>query len=156
VQVELASIQKQITDPRDDLGLGWSLPESLRDRSGELLERERDLLKYRSQAWFDRVGEFSADMDWEFVRGFVEQVTCTAADWLAHGDAIRARHPVTRVRLTTLPAIDQVGHRPGTGYTYVIRGRERAVVMPYGSVYETTLPELLKLEWPGVTFDLPP
>ena len=36
-------------------------------------------------------------------RGFVERVTCTAADWLAHADAIRATHPVTRVRLTTWP-----------------------------------------------------
>ncbi|VTR98826.1 unnamed protein product [Gemmata massiliana] len=35
------------------------------------------------------------------VRGFVECVTCGADDWLAHGDAIRREHPVTRVQLTT-------------------------------------------------------
>lgn len=38
---------------------------------------------------------------WEFRRGFVHSVTCTAADWLTRGDAIRAAHPVTRVVLTT-------------------------------------------------------
>jgi uncharacterized protein (TIGR02996 family) len=37
-------------------------------------------------------------------RGFVEAVTCTAADWLAHADAILAEHPVTAVTLTTMPA----------------------------------------------------
>lgn len=39
-------------------------------------------------------------------RGFVDQVTCTAADWLAHADALLAAHPVTAVRLTTLPPTD--------------------------------------------------
>jgi uncharacterized protein (TIGR02996 family) len=33
-------------------------------------------------------------------RGFVECVTCTASDWLRHGDAIRAAQPVREVRLT--------------------------------------------------------
>lgn len=34
-------------------------------------------------------------------RGFVFSVTLTAHDWLDHGDAILAEHPVTEVRLTT-------------------------------------------------------
>lgn len=41
-----------------------------------------------------------------FRRGFVEEVACTAADWLAHGDAIRRAQPVWRVRLTTWPQVD--------------------------------------------------
>jgi uncharacterized protein (TIGR02996 family) len=45
----------------------------------------------------------------EFSRGFVAAVTCSADDWLAHGDAIRERHPVERVALTTPFAIDQIG-----------------------------------------------
>lgn len=45
---------------------------------------------------------------WEFCRGFVESVECTAADWIAHGDAILAAHPVTKVTLTTWPG------EPGT------------------------------------------
>lgn len=36
-------------------------------------------------------------------RGFVESVTCSAADWLRHADAITAAHPVERVTLTSLP-----------------------------------------------------
>jgi hypothetical protein len=36
-------------------------------------------------------------------RGFVESLTCTAADWLAHADAIRSRHPVRCVQLTDRP-----------------------------------------------------
>jgi uncharacterized protein (TIGR02996 family) len=40
-------------------------------------------------------------------RGFVESVTCTAADWLAHADAILAAHPVVEVRLTTRPDVSE-------------------------------------------------
>lgn len=32
-------------------------------------------------------------------RGFAEEVTCRAADWLAHADAVLARHPVREVRV---------------------------------------------------------
>jgi uncharacterized protein (TIGR02996 family) len=35
-------------------------------------------------------------------RGFVESVTCTAADWMEHAAAILAAHPVRKVRLTEL------------------------------------------------------
>jgi uncharacterized protein (TIGR02996 family) len=34
-----------------------------------------------------------------FRRGFVESVTCSCADWLAHGPAVVAAQPVTAVRL---------------------------------------------------------
>ncbi len=42
--------------------------------------------------------------DWSltFRRGFVAAVTCTAQDWLAHGDAITAAQPIEEVTLTTL------------------------------------------------------
>jgi hypothetical protein len=50
---------------------------------------------------------------YQFRRGFLESVTCTAADWLAHGDAIYAREPVTEVTLTTWPTL----------YTYRNRAR---------------------------------
>lgn len=42
---------------------------------------------------------------WQFRRGFIDSITCTAADWLAHADAILAQHPVQTVRLTTWPEI---------------------------------------------------
>ncbi len=38
-------------------------------------------------------------------RGFVAAVTCTAADWLEHGDAILAAQPVEEVKLTTWPEL---------------------------------------------------
>lgn len=68
-------------------------------------------------------------------RGFLDAVTLAAADWLAHGDAIRARHPVKSVRLTTWPG-ETVGWN-----------REPSFLRPDGNVeYEG---------WPGVTFQLP-
>jgi uncharacterized protein (TIGR02996 family) len=39
-------------------------------------------------------------------RGFVRDTRLSAADWLTHADAILARHPVTRVTLTTCPRDD--------------------------------------------------
>lgn len=42
----------------------------------------------------------------EFRRGFIASVTCTAADWLEHGDAIREQHPVTRVALMGMQGWD--------------------------------------------------
>ena len=39
-------------------------------------------------------------LEWEFRRGFVEQVACSCADWLQHGVAIVQSQPVLEVRLT--------------------------------------------------------
>ena len=38
-----------------------------------------------------------------FRRGFADEVTCTAEDWLAHGKDARRLHPITRVNLATEP-----------------------------------------------------
>jgi len=38
-----------------------------------------------------------------FRRGFLDKVTCSAEDWIAHAGALLAAHPVTRVTLTTWP-----------------------------------------------------
>lgn len=50
-----------------------------------------------------------------FRRGFVEALTCTAEDWIAHADAITAEHPIREVQLTT-----EVGwsHRNGSVYLH--------------------------------------
>jgi len=45
-------------------------------------------------------GYAPSDGDAVVRRGFLDAVTCPAADWLAHGDAIYAREPVPRVVLT--------------------------------------------------------
>ena len=36
-----------------------------------------------------------------FRRGFADEVTCAAADWLRHGLDVRRLHPIVRVNLTT-------------------------------------------------------
>ncbi len=66
-------------------------------------------------------------------RGFVECVTCDAADWLTHADAITAAHPVREVTLTTRPFGD-VDFGPTRQW--------------WG--------ELSAKLWPGITFTLPP
>jgi uncharacterized protein (TIGR02996 family) len=67
-----------------------------------------------------------------FRRGFVEEVTCTADDWLAHGYAIVGATPVRLVRLTTLP-------------------RDYEAV-----VYNGKLMAWSGSRWPGIKFELPP
>lgn len=65
-------------------------------------------------------------------RGFAEVVSVTAADWLAHGDAIFQRHPVRTVRLTTRPLVLGWG-------------------VPNGQLLA-----ILADRWEGVEFELPP
>ncbi len=103
-----------------------------------------------------------------FVRGFVESVTCTAADWLAHADAIRAAQPVTKVRLTMYPGMDVSGDGVTT-LVYTVRGIPgefdlhvlRTVLGLLGSppralwADEVTL-GVFTCRYPGITFHLPP
>lgn len=42
-----------------------------------------------------------------FRRGFVEEVTCTAAEWLRHGQAVRERQPIRDLRLARCDAISR-------------------------------------------------
>lgn len=91
----------------------------------------------------------------DFRRGFPESVRCSAADWLAKGDAIRAAHPVTKVVLTTRPEI-WMEHGPRFGFD----GRERARDLGADALLELSGTEIrarmLQAEWPGVTFTIPP
>jgi uncharacterized protein (TIGR02996 family) len=52
-----------------------------------------------------------------FRRGFVESITCSCADWIAHGPAVVAVQPVTAVRLA-----DAVIHQSGGNSTYYVGG----------------------------------
>jgi uncharacterized protein (TIGR02996 family) len=86
-----------------------------------------------------------------WVRGFLESVTCTAAAWLQHGDAIRAAHPVTRVSLTTWPTWDF------NEYGAALTGRSRRDQLRGGDHGQRDIAErLLRGEWSGVSFELPP
>lgn len=82
-------------------------------------------------------------VEWDWHRGFVCEVRGPAAWWLAHGDAIRRAHPVTRVRLTavTREDVDAVCRR--------VLPREKQLVGKLAS-------ELFAEVWPGVGFEMPP
>lgn len=90
-----------------------------------------------------------------FVRGFVESVTCSAADWVAHGDTIRARQPVRLVVLTSLP--DSRWMVGGASEPQVkLRDRERWhrwTEIRLGNAAPVEC--LLRAEWPGVVFEVP-
>ncbi len=79
--------------------------EALRRREGELLGvpmSDTRSVTYPVWSFFDRLPGDPA-FQYAFRRGFVQAVTCTAADWLEHGDAVVAAMPVEEVSLTTVP-----------------------------------------------------
>lgn len=117
-----------------------------------LRARERELLGLGRDRWFDHwltswTSDLAADMVAGyypensnvpavlagFRRGFVESLTLTAADWLAHAEAMLSCQPVREVRLTTWPTND---------------GR------PFGA--REHVEAAMADQWPGVKFALPP
>lgn len=130
-------------------------------RCVELRRRERELsASSRVHEWFMPIrgtgarDAFAGHFGWGFRRGFVESVTCSAKDWYAHGDAIRAAQPVTRVKLTTGPVESEeltVGSR--IGRIWRVAGRQ--VEFPHAFCPPSTR-MLLERRWPGVEFELPP
>lgn len=103
----------------------------------------------------------------QYARGFVESVTCASADWLAHGDAILAQHPVTAVRLTTRPIVAGgaygsywLPHDPQRKAFPVSQVhaicRERCGITP-PDVTSDDLKALVTMEirWPRVRFTMP-
>lgn len=65
-------------------------------------------------------------------RGFVSHITCSWSDWRTHADAILARQPIERVKLTDRPVLH------GT------------------VVYGDRVSEILQTHWEGIEFELPP
>ena len=59
---------------------------------------------YSAKPRQEEIGDFHCT----YRRGFVAVVTCTAADWLAHGDAITACQPVEKVRFSVMPTDDEL------------------------------------------------
>jgi uncharacterized protein (TIGR02996 family) len=149
---------------RDELPDGRSRQAFLRCRERELLEGGESAPRnyYR---WAGSVGALPAGRDgcfWEFRRGFVEAVTCTAADWIAHGDAILARQPVREATLTTQPELE-FGPHGGKDCPQDVRLRGRTWRHTDESLMAATRsgPDMLRTallaaEWPGVkTWCLP-
>ncbi len=91
-------------------------------------------------------------VDWTFRRGFVHALTLTAADCLAHLDAIRAAAPVQAVTLTTWPECMQ----PHGFRNPCRRFDETARIFPWCDACRLTAEESRAKRWPGITFTLPP
>ena len=94
-----------------------------------------------------------------FRRGFADEVTCPAEDWLAHGRDARRLHPITRVNLTTVPDHGLLSRwSDGARALVVVHGLNTNV--PLG---EPPTPErlrdyvlhILSVEFPEVAFTLP-
>jgi uncharacterized protein (TIGR02996 family) len=122
-------------------------------RSHELDRRARDLLRGDAvpgeyfENWVKWFLDVLPILPWDDrtwgtgygrpVRGFVEDVTCTAEWWLKNGDAVCKAQPVTKVELTTRPKMDFWG----------------------ADNYSAALADARKFEctrWRGVKFHLPP
>jgi hypothetical protein len=115
--------------PCPHCGLRWRWQELLGYPASGLPETMAAAGACRDCGWHHPIphGGFT----WEFRRGFVAAVRCSAADWLSAADAIRAAHPVTRVVLTDWPG----------------EGWPRIKTQPWGLGCD---------RWPGVTFEPPP
>jgi hypothetical protein len=149
------------------------------NRYDALRRRERELLKAHGAPWLPdtlpgaarflsgspgfRVFGGASDVDLLFRRGFVEEVTGSAGDWLAHGDAIRAAQPVARVTLTTLPEIGQQTGAAGDS-VYWLDGDPDPMLFTVHDLWawrdgshthESALLLMLGKRFPGVTFTLP-
>jgi uncharacterized protein (TIGR02996 family) len=133
-------------------GYTWTLP--LGDLFGEHLSSV--------QEWFC-IGNFSESVRWTCRRGFVESVTCRGDDWVRHGDAVLAEHPVREVVLTE-PAgfaarpeyggfrLDADTEKRVAATTAVQAECYRRVARAGESRGETVSLAILGVVWPGVTF----
>jgi uncharacterized protein (TIGR02996 family) len=137
-----------------------------------LRRRERELLESHRREWTNLVPGYVTDA-WaldeprppyvygarvQYRRGFVASITCTAADWLAHADAITAATPLEEVTLTNRPDLI-----PAVLYgSYSIAGRDTTVELPFADYRDVDnyrnaiILALLAAEWPAIKFTLPP
>jgi uncharacterized protein (TIGR02996 family) len=169
-RAELIRVQCELEKGRPRRPAGRRAPPGF--NRAALRRRERELLRhwkawvpfYSGQVFLDEPPgrhnreELAGYIGVRFRRGFVEGVTCSAAAWLARGDAIRRAQPVTRVTLTTWPL---VGRQRAPGhYRCWLNGD------PEGRLYDLddlrkapagrgVLRRLLAVRFPGITFQLP-
>lgn len=147
-----------------------------------LRRRERELFAGSGPKWWDDLpGKYRATIEnttiesacgkvFRVRRGFVDSITCTAADCLAHLDSILAAQPVREVTLTTWP---EVHSGPGNSvrirdlyrdfldFCTVEDARQYRMDHPGSGLLEAKrrlmTPHLLAAEWPRIkTWNLPP
>lgn len=127
--------------------------------SKALRKRERELLTLTNRwAWAGQpLGDLNNQVRpeyhtedpsgfmWDFHRGFIESVACTARGWIAYGDDVVAREPVTVVTLTTEPDLQY--HR---GWL-TLPGREKhGWRQDDEPTWQPLCLRLLRAEWPTV------
>jgi uncharacterized protein (TIGR02996 family) len=91
-----------------------------------------------------------------FRRGFVESVTCTAADWIQHAAEIRRAAPIREVTLTDVPTV----YYGADQNSYEIAGSLDMPCITQGTLVgywrRQAASFLLPLRFPGIAFTLPP
>jgi uncharacterized protein (TIGR02996 family) len=138
------------TEPFTKMGLEPTAlpPEHLRSREWSWVEMDgvgcviidhtRNDLRYRSD------------------RGFLELVCGTWDAWLRHGDALRAREWVPRVKTTTIPSLETLSVLTGR-VEFNFTGRPMRELHRIGEVEieADTWKKMMEIEWPGTEFELP-
>src|SRR4051812_44055703 len=79
-------------------------------RRTELEAGERELLKKHWDAWAGDARAAPGQL--KFVRGFIEEWTCTAADFLAVGAKVTSAAPVRKVSLYPAYRVAEVAAHP--------------------------------------------
>lgn len=93
-----------------------------------------------------------------FRRGFISSITCPAAAWLAHADALTAQQPIEEVKLTT--PIDLMYLRDGVWLIYHDNGGRPIPSRTINADKHPPLRHLMNLatilavEWPRIRFDV--
>jgi uncharacterized protein (TIGR02996 family) len=128
-----------------------------------LRDREQTLARNHCRSWEEsdelytlRLAGKSAmvrvplPLDWQWERGFIEEVKGTVVNWLVYGDKFANRHPVRRVYLTTRPSeFEQltIGRLDADRVYYRVAGR--VVDVPQ----DASVNEILAARWKGVAFE---
>ncbi len=87
-----------------------------------------------------------------FRRGFVEVIECTAADWLAHADALTAAAPIRAVRLT------RTIESEGAAQFHALASK-RGMLHDWGGRvqdWDGYVLRVFAVEWPRIAFTVPP
>ncbi len=117
----------------------------------ELLLRERELLDAHQLRWNEPLADVAAALT--FVRGFPEQATLTAEDFLIQGERLFELAPITHLELVEAsPVIDQVARSPLLGrlHTLALRGERGLKARGLRALLESPhLARLRKLELAG-------
>lgn len=158
--------------PLHDEGSPHAHLEMLKYEMAPLRQRERDLLIDHGHDWADHLFHYvnppqAAPVGPRagvatFRRGFVESVTLGGDAWVLHARHILQRHPVREVTFTDWPTLD-VHPDPSDSHTrFVLRGVHRVCRVSRllqahlrGDAQELAVRQLVKEEWPRLTFHWP-